>query len=270
MSSRNPSNEPVLPPGSACPTGKQNAVPGTFPTLSPPPDHSSTPHPGKEHPVNHAHAVRRPASTAAPQTPKPTRRLDPQMRAAAILGRIIYFFDAVDACPAEALERTRRLLVEELDVARSDALRAPHEHRRRNAVFTAALACVQAASERAQLPDAGHPPLVPATDDQSVRPMRPGQVILRIHHVLDGVRTLQDPTPPDGRARGVDVLAHMLRGPEPRNWTRDQQDFARCALEWMRAGVDAGEGLRRWSNIGRRNRGPRPGHGDSAGVILSA
>lgn len=237
-------------------------------------DRSPTPHLAKDRPVNRLQAVRRP-SASTPHTSEPNRDLGPQMRAADILGRIIEFFDALEASSSDVLERTRGLLVDELEVSRTDATRAPHDNRRRNAVFASALACVQAASERGALRTdvvVEGPSWLQATGGAArERPIRPGTIILRIHHVLDGVKTLHDPALSEGRPRGVDVLAHMLRGPEPRTWSRDQQDFARCALEWMRAGTDEGTaspaGVRRWSTTGRRG-GLRPG--DSTGVVRSA
>ena len=223
--------------------------------------------------------VRRPAPSAATRTQTSGQPTDPQLRAAAILGRIIEFFEAVDACPNGVLETTRSLLVDELEVGRTDWIRAPHENRRRNAVLTAALGCVHAASERGQAHKADSmveaPSWLALPTGGSRRPIRAGRVMYLILRILDGFDTLQDGSPADRRPRGVDVLAHMLRGPEPRSWSRDQQDFARCALEWMKAQTDDAQpegsrGLGRWSTSARPAGRPRRGPADTGGAALSA
>lgn len=226
--------------------------------------------------------VRRPATATATaattRTRTPGKPHDAQLRAAAILGRIIAFFEAVEACSSGALETTRSLLVDELEVGRTDWTRAPHENRRRNAVLTAALGCVHAAAERGdaqqnELTIEGPAWLDASTGVRSCRPMRAGRIMYLLLRILDGVEMLQDSGSADGRPRGVDVLAHMLRGPEPRTWSRDQQDFARCALEWMKGRTDDSQGstgLRRWSTSARRAGRPRPGNRAPNGKMLSA
>ena len=226
--------------------------------------------------MNPVRALRHTSSSPAAPTSNSGTTLDPQIRAAGIMGRIIDFFDAVAACPDEALERVRGRLVDELASGRVDGSLAPHDSRRRNAVLTAALTCVQASAERSRRPESrpatvGTPGLWGVGQD---RPTTAGEVMHRIHRVLDGVTALQDPAGSDSRPRGVDVLAHMLRGPEPSTWTRDQQDFGRCALEWMKArvGDTAPEADRRprWSTSARRREGLPAGPGGSMGVVLTA
>ena len=191
--------------------------------------------------------------------------MDAQLRAAEIMGRIIDFFEAVEACSGAALETTRGLLVDELAVSRVEGSRSPHAARRRNDVLTAELACIHAAADAEAGPD-GH---------LLHRPGDAAQVLDRVHRVLDGVTALQDRNQSAEGPKGVDILAFMLRGPEPRSWSRDQQDFARCAVEWMRARIDIptveGPGRRgRWSTSARPDRRGRSGTGDATGVILTA
>jgi len=198
-----------------------------------------------------------------------------------MLGRIIDLFEAVEACPSDALERSRRLLVDELEVGRTDGSRAPHENRRRNAVLTAALGCVHSAAERGAT-GAGAPTVegpswlaTAAGAPASRRPVRAGRIMYLILRILDGFETLQDRGPTDRRPRGVDILAHMLRGPEPRSWNRDQQAFARCALEWMKARTgesraEESTGRGRWSTTARRGSHARIGRRDPSGTMLSA
>jgi hypothetical protein len=226
------------------------------------------------------HALRPDAATPSQRTSSPPSAPDAQMRAAEIMGRIIHLFDGLASCAAQELEKARGLLVDELAQARSVGTRAPHQSRRRNAVLTAALECVHVASQReserplpaasAWSPRGGN--VLANSESTSLDGER---VLDRVHRVLDGVVALQDPPSSSRRPRGVDVLAHMLRGPEPRSWSRDQQAFARCALEWMRARIDepspdgpAEPG--RWSTSPRRTAGKGPGRRDSAGRLLSA
>jgi hypothetical protein len=226
------------------------------------------------------HALRRNAVSPERKAPFPPTAPDAQMRAAEIMGRIVDLFDAFASCSSRGLEEARGLLVDELAHARSRQSRAPHENRRRNAVLTAALECVHAASERRSGPAA--PDLIdgarggaPSHADSEHAPNEGERVLYRVHRVLDGVAALQDPPSSPRRPRGVDVLAHMLRGPEPRSWSRDQQDFARCTVEWMRAHLDepSPAGPRdsgRWSTSARRDAGMQSTRGGSAGRLRSA
>jgi len=185
------------------------------------------------------HAVR-PASVPAPtRTPKRTGVRDAHIRAAEILGRIIDVFETVESCSDETLDVARTLLAGELEGIGIAQTRAPHGSKGRSAVLTAAAQCVHAAwvERSAGRPSAGAdgasfegtPDAVPGE-----RHTEAWQVLYRVYRVLDGVAGFHDRVPPSRQAGVVDVLAHMLQGPEPRTWRLDQRALARCVLEWMR------------------------------------
>lgn len=252
----------------------RSATPPHRPIASPPLHHPI------EDPMTALPALTRNAVSPDRKAPFPATAPDAQMRAAEIMGRIVHLFDAFASCSPQGLEEARGLLVDELAHARSRGSRSPHESRRRSAVLTAALECVHVASEgRSGSPAVGLTDGsgggAPSRTDSEGAPSEAERVVYRVHCVLDGVTALHDPATSSRRPRGVDVLAHMLRGPEPRSWSRDQQEFARCALEWMKVRADepspgSPRDRGRWSTSARRDAGMRPGRRDSTGRLLSA
>ncbi len=185
------------------------------------------------------HAVRT-ASLAAPtRTPRSTGVRDAHIRAAEILGRIIDVFETIDSCSDETLDVARTLVAGELEGTEVTRIHAPHGNQGRSAVLAAAARCVHAAWEDR---DAKRPS--PAADAATVQERTdavPGerrteawQVLYRVYRVLDGVAAFHDRVSPSRKGGIVDVLAHMVQGPEPRTWHPDQRALARCVLEWMR------------------------------------
>jgi hypothetical protein len=161
------------------------------------------------------------------------------MRAAEILGRIMDVFETIESCSDETLEKARGLLVAELEEERVAGTRAPHRSRRRNAVFAAAAQCVHAASEHRggggySVEENGSVFLRSTGTAPGARPAEAWQVLYRVHRLLDGVTTFQDQGPLARQPAVANVLAYMLRGPEPGTWRSDERDFARCVLEWMK------------------------------------
>jgi hypothetical protein len=156
------------------------------------------------------------------------------MRAAEILGRIMDVFETIESCSDETLEKARGLLVAELEEGRTAGTGAPHQSRRRNAVFAAAAQCVHAASEHRALERAGSGEGGASSAGHRAEAW---QVLYRVHRLLDGVATFQDQGPLARQPAVANVLAYMLRGPEPGTWRSDERDFARCVLEWMKGPV---------------------------------
>ncbi|HSM06060.1 MAG TPA: hypothetical protein VK858_15690 [Longimicrobiales bacterium] len=200
--------------------------------------------------MTHLQLVRTPARTLPlprplapePRIAAPPRPLDAQLWAADVLGRILDVFETLDSCSRESLEKARGLLVGELLAGEVEERRrpgSPHDRRRRNAVLTAAVGCVQAAAEHGEA-DGDHTPFIGATwrdgTNRAAEARLPeaARLLHRVRRVLDGVAAVQDPEPGRRQPAVADVLAHMLRGPEPRMWSRERRDFARSVLEWMR------------------------------------
>jgi hypothetical protein len=176
-------------------------------------------------------AAPRPAPGPVVRSTRRTGPSDAQYQAAAILGRVMEFFDTVESCSREDGDRARRLIVSEIE---RRSVFGPQTGDKGTAVLTAALACLPHDS-----PGQGEARKI-NVDDGSFgwgarrRARRPsaqaGLLFLRVQQVLEHVAPYPDRGPAP-KPRVADALAYMLQGAEPRTWSEDRQGFARCVLD---------------------------------------